>query len=204
LVRANDKNGIVVLRSKIGLDFYGAVKMVNYIRSEVKEGNLKPQVSSRAVFEDDRYLKPVLEGDALLIGLDDVLGETEDENASTNGPGDGAVTDGIVDGTLSRISELEGELQKLQSQFLEYRETVKKTLDDRWNDKEDTLQTTANGVVLSAAADGAPGPSAKRDDDSHYFTSYSYNGTNTSLMSQLSSCSRMLTAYDSQTSMRRC
>lgn len=198
---ANRKNGIGELRPKIGLDFYGAVKMVNYVRSEVRDGNLKPQVSSRAVFEDDKYLKPVLEGDALLIGLDDVLGETEDENARTNGLGDGAVTDGIVDGTLSRIAELEGELQKLQSQFLEYRETVKKTLDDRWNDRGDALPTTANGVGLSAAADGAPGPLAKRDDDSHYFTSYSYNGTNTSLRSQFSSYSRMLTAYDSQTSM---
>lgn len=136
-------------------------------------------------------MKPVLEDDALLIGLDDVIGGITDENATTNAHGDGGATDSKVDGTLSRVTELEGELQRLQSQFLEYRETVKKTLDDRWNDKEDALLPTANGVRSSAAADGAPSMPAKRDDDSHYFTSYSYNGT--SLLSLVSSCGKLLT-----------
>ena len=119
-----------------------------------------------------------MEDDALLIGLDDVIGGTPDEDATTNGHGEGAVTvaSGKVDGTLSRVTELEGELQKLQSQFLEYRETVKKTLDDRWNEKEDSLLTQSNGIGSSGPAAEASGTNVKRDDDSHYFTSYSYNG----------------------------
>lgn len=157
---------------------------------------------SRAVFEDDKYLKPVLDDDALLIGLDDVIGETSEGISTSKGHEDGAVTNGKVDGTFSRIAELEGELQKLQSQFLEYRETVKKTLDDRWNDSEDTLLPTANGVGSYMVADGGPGIPVKRDDDSHYFTSYSYNGT--SFTSLLSSCSKTLMKCDPQTSMRRC
>ena len=161
----------------IGLDFYGAVKLVNYLRSEFLGGKTKPQVLSKAVFEDDKYLKPVLEDDALLIGLDDVIGETSGDRPTTNGHEDGAVTNGKVDGTLSRIAELEGELQRLQSQFLEYRETVKRTLDDRWSEKEDTQLSHSNGVDSSAPVEEASGTSTKRDDDSHYFTSYSYNGT---------------------------
>ncbi len=150
--------------------------MVNYLRAEVKAGNTKPEVSSREVFEDDRYLKPVLEDDALLFGLDEIMGGASDGETGIDGHENGVVIEGKNAGTLSRIAELEEDLQRLQSQFLEYRETVRKTLDDRWNEKDAMLPSSFNGVGPSGTRDEASKVPAKRDDDSHYFTSYSYNG----------------------------
>lgn len=82
---------------------------------------------SKSEFEDDKFLKPVLEDDALLISLDDLpeLSSTEapvkDSQPSTN--------------LVTRVSELEEELRRIQSQFDNYRSTVEETLDERWNDK---------------------------------------------------------------------
>ena len=82
---------------------------------------------SKSDFEDDTFLKPVLEDDALLISLDDLpeLSSTEaptkDTEPSTN--------------LVTRVSELEEELRRIQSQFDSYRSTVEETLDERWNDK---------------------------------------------------------------------
>ena len=82
---------------------------------------------SKSDFEDDKFLKPVLEDDALLISLDDLpeLSSPEapakDTEPSTN--------------LVTRVSELEEELRRIQSQFDNYRSTVEETLDERWNDK---------------------------------------------------------------------
>jgi protein arginine N-methyltransferase 3 len=58
-----------------GLEFLDLIRLVNYIRSEAMMGNLKPDVSSKTQFEDEKYLKPVLEDDAVLFSLEDALGE---------------------------------------------------------------------------------------------------------------------------------
>ncbi|KAF2170254.1 hypothetical protein M409DRAFT_19857 [Zasmidium cellare ATCC 36951] len=55
------------------LDFYGAIKLVNYIRSEVKAGKEKPAVDDAKLWEDDKFLQPALADDALLFSLDDVI-----------------------------------------------------------------------------------------------------------------------------------
>lgn len=82
------------------------MKLVNYIRSEVKKGNRSPDVSSKSLFEDDIYLKPVLEDDALLYSLEDL----EDEPETV----DGGVH--VANGRSSaekRIIELQEELERL-------------------------------------------------------------------------------------------
>lgn len=108
---------------------------------------------SREDFDNEKFLKPVLEDDALLISLDDL-------------PEILRAADGDTEGStnlVARVSELEEELRRIQSQFEDYRTTVKQTLDDRWADK------------TSGSSDGVA-KAEKRDDDSHYFSSYSYNG----------------------------
>ncbi|CAK3769162.1 Hypothetical predicted protein [Lecanosticta acicola] len=55
------------------LDFYSAIKLINYIRSEVKAGQAKPKVTDSTLWSDDKYLQPVLEDDALLFNLDDLV-----------------------------------------------------------------------------------------------------------------------------------
>jgi protein arginine N-methyltransferase 3 len=124
---------------------------VNYIRGEAKNGNQKPDVSSKSLFEDDKYMQPALEDDALLFSLDDVL---DSEDAGQDLPA-GSSSD--------KTAELEAELDRLRAQFAEYRLTVEKTLDDRWNEP---------------AKDGEAGSSKTKNEnhqDPGYFDSYSYN-----------------------------
>lgn len=142
----------LAVRQRLGLDFYGSIKLVNFIRSQVHGGLIITSEVSKADFEDEKYLKPVLEDDALLFTLDDlpeVTTSDPDEDSSKNSGG-----------LVARVYELEEELRRMQTQFDNYRATVSETLDGRWNER------TSNGKEKEE----------KRDDDSHYFTSYSYNG----------------------------
>ena len=149
------------LRNRFALDFYGSVKLVNFIRAQVHSGELvSSSTISREDFEDERFLKPVLEHDALLFNLDE-LPELQDSSEPAKGK-EIVANSAYLD---ARILELEEELQKIQSQFDDYRVTVKQTLDERWNDK--SAPTSAYGQAEKEE---------KRDDDTHYFSSYSYNG----------------------------
>jgi protein arginine N-methyltransferase 3 len=148
------------IRSRLGLDFYGNIKLVNYLRSQVHSGKRIPSDIARKDFDDDKYLKPVLEDDAVLFTLDDLPEVVEIPNeADAQDKGKGVERDS--GGLIARVSELEEELRRVHSQFANYRDTVKTTLDKKWEEP---------GVSGSAA------PQEKRDDDSHYFSSYSYNG----------------------------
>jgi protein arginine N-methyltransferase 3 len=145
------------------LDFLDTIKLVNYVRSEVKAGNHTPDVSSKAKFEDDAYLKPVLEDDAVLYSLDDINEDQNDEPA----PGTEAER---------KVLELQEQLERLQTQFSEYRLAVQKSLDDQLNKEDERLE---------------PGENVKRpvkdrleDADADYFTSYAYNSTFISVHAQ--------------------
>jgi protein arginine N-methyltransferase 3 len=138
------------------LDDLDTIKLVNYIRSEVKAGNSTPDVSSKDKFEDDAYLKPVLEDDALLYSLGDIA----DEEA------------GEVGGTQAerQVIALQEELERLQVQFSEYRVAVQKSLEEQLTKEDEKLASTPDQAAVARAA-------KKTDEvDSDYFSSYSYNG----------------------------
>lgn len=127
------------------LDFYGTIRLVNYIRASIAASCI-PDFSSRSLFEDEKFLQPVLEDDALLFGLDEVLGEEEVGVTEVGG----AVSD------AEKVKELEERLASLSRQFREYKEVVNRTFEAQLAEP-DTVE-------------------AKRDDDSHYFHSYAGNG----------------------------
>lgn len=149
------------LNKRLAFDFYDSVKLVNFIRSQVHNGQAVSSDISREDFADEKFMKPVLEGDALIINLDDL---PESQGGTQEDADKGKEVSNSSGQLVSRISELEDELKRMQSQFDNYRETVKQTLDDRWNDK------TISGPSSALKEE------VKRDDDSHYFSSYSYNG----------------------------
>lgn len=140
----------------LDLDFLDNIKLINYVRTEVKNGNSTPDLSSKSKFEDDVYLKPVLEDDALLYSLDDLAEEQgEDAVPATE--------------TNRQVLELQENLARLQTQFTEYRLAVQKSMDDQLSKEDDKL------------AESNPQPSAKaidrhQDAEDGYFVSYSYNG----------------------------
>lgn len=116
---------------------------------------MKPDVSSKDKFQDESYLKPVLEDDPLLYSLDDIADE--------DSPGGESRTE-------RQVVELQEELERLQFQFSEYRSAVQKSLEEQLTKEDQNL-------------DSAPGPSTSRtankaeEVDSDYFSSYAYNGT---------------------------
>jgi len=131
------------------------MKLANYLRSEAENGNNKPDVSSKDVFRDDKYLQPTLQDDALLFCLDDLdtAGGDEEPQASSN--------------PSERIAELEEKLAALQSQFVDYRATVAKTFDEGWTDKDEAAEASKSEDFKKRQATSI---------DTSYFESYSYNG----------------------------
>ena len=154
------------LKKRLAFDFYDSVKLVNFIRSQVHSGKPVSSDISREDFADEKFLKPVLEDDALIINLDDLPDTQAGTQESTVGAAKGKEVPRSSVELVSRISELEEELRRIQSQFDDYRETVKKTLDERWNEKPTSSSSESPNTKKEE----------KRDDDSHYFSSYSYNG----------------------------
>ncbi|EON67526.1 hypothetical protein W97_06894 [Coniosporium apollinis CBS 100218] len=166
---------LAVLRS-FDLDFYGRIKLVNYIRAEVQAGNTKPDLSSKSLFEDDKYLQPVLEDDALLFCLDDLIDELEGPPQTSVIGGRGKALFASEQNPLVRISELESQLERMRIQFAEYRETVSKTLEQRWEDSP-TAPTSATAGPSTTSSNGTANRATKRTEaeDASYFQSYSYN-----------------------------
>ncbi len=145
------------------------IKMINYIRSEVQQGNETPNLSSSAAFEEERYLKPILEQDPLLYSLDDVIGPIDQAApAVTNGMT--GHPSGNEDLARARIADLEEQLHCIQKQFAAYRESVVQTLESRWNSKESGACDSRNALTQNGMK------TVPRDDDTHYFSSYSSNG----------------------------
>ena len=103
----------------LGLDFYGCIKLINYIRSEIAQSHV-PDFTTPATFvQDEKYLRPVLEDDALLFGLGD-----EEEECIKEG------AEGLTE-DRKRIYELEERLKKLELVHSEYREAVNRSLEMR-------------------------------------------------------------------------
>lgn len=156
------------------LTFLETIKMINFIRSEVKRGNITPDLSSKSAFEDDQYLRPVLEDDVLLYSLEDMMGSFEKiELPVTNGTYR-EITSAIYDEdervsvAVKRVMELQKEVEENRIQFLEYKNTVDKALETRWNNSEDN--------IVKATTESANKMTNARENDDYYFHSYSSNG----------------------------
>ncbi|ATY67079.1 arginine methyltransferase [Cordyceps militaris] len=143
---------LVATVHRLGLEFHDVIKLINFIRDCTKEAkNLPPNISA-GDFADDKYLKPVLENDALLFSLDEVLSEVTEgsEHAQSR----------QKLSCESRKKELEAELAAVKEQFASYRLAVEETLDKRWGD-----ETEAGNRVCEK----------KKDSSDYYFESYAYN-----------------------------
>ncbi|KAJ2985410.1 hypothetical protein NUW58_g5545 [Xylaria curta] len=138
LAHCKDKHGFDFLgvRQRLQLDFHGCVKLVNFIRQRVHEGLPVSEDISLANIEDDAYLKPVLDDDAVIIGLFDLPElSTPDAILSAQG-GDNAA---LVNDLLRRNTELQEQLASVMRQHESYRAaaTGKGKGKDGVEDKED-------------------------------------------------------------------
>ena len=124
-------------------------------------------------FQDDRFLKPVLEDDAVIIGLFDLPDIVLEKAASPQG-GDNASS---VEEVLKRNAELQEEIARVTAQFESYRATVSETLDQRWGDVD---VAEAEAREYAAKFKGTP-----EDTSKYYWESYAGNGEFSPVLSLL-------------------
>ncbi|KAI1496427.1 hypothetical protein F5X99DRAFT_73654, partial [Biscogniauxia marginata] len=166
LVHCKEKHGFDFLgiRQRLQLDFHGCVKLVNFIRQRVHEGLPVSEDISAADIDHDQYLKPVLDDDAMILGLFDLPELTP--AGSVPPQADNAA---LVNDLLRRNNELQEELARITAQFESYRATVSQTLDERWGDVD---QAEAES---SGKAGQGKGKDAQKDDSKYYWESYAGN-----------------------------
>ncbi|KAI5862271.1 S-adenosyl-L-methionine-dependent methyltransferase [Durotheca rogersii] len=153
------------VRQRLQLDFHGCVKLVNFIRQRVHEGLPVTEDISWADIDHEQYLKPVLDDDAVILGLFDLPEVRPTRNGAGAGAGAAAAADddaALVDDLLRRNGELQDELARVRAQFDSYRAAVQKTLDERLGDAE--------ASVLAEPA--ARKPADKEDESKYYWDSY--------------------------------
>ncbi|KAI9884564.1 MAG: hypothetical protein M1823_003659 [Watsoniomyces obsoletus] len=150
---------------RMGLDFYSKIKLVNYVRTEVRAGRTISSSSDlrKELFQDDKYLEPVLKDDALLYNLDEI---GEGDLPEPHEGGDKSVAKDDDPKVLhGRIIDLEEQLERLHSQFTSFRETVKVVMEERLETQTATLPDDDEGVAAEKS----------KEADQSYFKSYSYN-----------------------------
>ncbi|KAJ3013289.1 UNVERIFIED_CONTAM: Protein arginine N-methyltransferase 3 [Siphonaria sp. JEL0065] len=121
---------LVSVGKKLGLDFYGGIRLVNYIRKQVKADSsfkLASVAESVAVWsKDDANLIPVIENDPLLYAIDFDDDDEEDEAVEQ-------ISSGVNEVSLEssadkkKIQALERQLAELKSAFSDYKDLVRKT-----------------------------------------------------------------------------
>ena len=133
------------------------------MRAEASAGNALPKVWTTALFEDEQYLKPTMEDDAVLYSLDDI-----DEAAfdTSSAPNDGE----------QEVQELRERLAQLQIQFAAYREEVQVSFQKHVNKMKDTPASQPNDAPdPNGATTKETTTSAQEDQDTGYFHSYATN-----------------------------
>jgi protein arginine N-methyltransferase 3 len=140
----------------------------------VHEGLLVSEDISFPDIDDDAYLKPVLDDDAVIIGLFD-LPELLPPDAHLSTQSGGNET--LVNDLLKRNTELQEELASVMLQYENYRATVSKTLDDRWGDAgaaDDNDKKAGPSGTGEVAGNGKANDVAliKEDDSKYYWESY--------------------------------
>ncbi|CAJ2511026.1 Uu.00g066510.m01.CDS01 [Anthostomella pinea] len=176
LVHCREKHGFDFLgvRQHLQLDFHGCVRLVNFIRQRAHEGLPVSEDISSSDLDHEQYLKPVLDDDAVIIGLFD-LPELTPPDAQVGGGG--GENEALVNDLLKRNSELQEELARVSAQYENYRATVSQTLDERWGDVAEPAESSkAGGAPEKEKAKGMGGEGngevKKEDDSKSYWESY--------------------------------
>ena len=158
------------------------IKFINYVRSETTSGNLVRDLSTKVAFQDEHFLKPVLEDDALLYSLHDIIGEGFDlRNIS-------AVDEMAENDSRDQILELEEKLQRAQLDL----EARKKELDVLKLRLGSSTRYELNygdlhdeGGSWEIGNDAQRHALVKEQRDSSYFASYSGHGEYTNTRSRV-------------------
>lgn len=137
----------------------------NLVRQRVHDGESVTEAISSSDISDDKYLKPVLNDDALILGLFD-LPEVEVESS-----GDKTGKTANPEEIAKRNAELEEQLSRMALQFDNYRQSVQQLLDERWGDADQ-----AEAEAKENKGKGKEAPEEPLDPSRYYWESYAGNG----------------------------
>ncbi|KAK9463269.1 S-adenosyl-L-methionine-dependent methyltransferase [Lipomyces oligophaga] len=159
----------------LNLDFFGKVKLINYVRSQVRSGMSIDLGSATGFLQDENYMKPVLQDDALLFGIDD-------NEVDGNGKGEEQPRTSSDFLPTKGKDDLQSKFDKLQLQFDEYKDMVT-TMMRRQEQKSDSSYSSSSSDGDSPDDDRRPQrrrhrkaeKKSTKHDDQHYFDSYAYN-----------------------------
>ncbi|KAK9373611.1 S-adenosyl-L-methionine-dependent methyltransferase [Lipomyces chichibuensis] len=164
------------LRRGLGLDFFGKLKLINYVRAQVQAG-IQPELNRPELFlEDSQYLKPTMQDDALLFGIQDDDSEEEEEDPDVIYEKEQLAE--IARDNAEKVKVLQSQLRDLQLQFDEYKDIVRTVLNrdfdsDSGSDGSASSRSSSPERRARPAANGMGKKNANNDD--HYFESYAYN-----------------------------
>jgi len=133
----------------------------------VHEGLPVSEAISHSDIDDDAYLKPVLDDDAVIIGLFDLPELTPVPEAQN------ADNAALVSDLLKRNAELEEQLAGVVLQYENYRAAVSKTLDERWG--ETATDDGGEKLELEKTAGKGKGKDVaepREDESKYYWESY--------------------------------
>ncbi|KAK9355170.1 S-adenosyl-L-methionine-dependent methyltransferase [Lipomyces doorenjongii] len=164
------------LRRGLGLDFFGKLKLINYVRAQVQAG-IQPELNRPELFLDDsQYLKPTMQDDALLFGIQDDDSEEAEEDPDVIYEKEQLAE--VARENAERVKVLQSQLKELQLQFDEYKDIVRTVLNrdfdsDSGSDGSVSSRSSSPERRARPAVNGKGKKTANNDD--HYFESYAYN-----------------------------
>ncbi|XP_031571551.1 protein arginine N-methyltransferase 1-like [Actinia tenebrosa] len=167
------------IKHSYGLDFYGYIKLMNYIRKKnPSPDSFKTLFSHPYPWDDQEFLQPVLEDDALLwYDFDEEVAKDEGERKVMNGAGN----EGTVSHTdymelkqrllmmEERATTAEADLAKARDDIQQLRMVAKSFLEE---DISKTNRTHKNCQSVNRGGNDGHDD----DEDSAYFSSYAHFG----------------------------
>jgi len=132
------------LRTKEKMEFYDCIKVLNYIRRNVKENpafTMSTDISKaelKSVIDDDTNLQPVFMDDALLYAFEDEEEVYDSEEEKKKQEIQNAQSQNEIE-LLKRVHETEEKLKKIEQAFSDYKQAVQKTFFDKLDNKKDAV-----------------------------------------------------------------
>ncbi|XP_049764980.1 protein arginine N-methyltransferase 1 [Schistocerca cancellata] len=173
LIHLKEKHNfdISYLRAKFNMDCYDYIKLINYIRTNKIEASEVMQLSDR-VWNDDRFLKPVLEDDTfLMIDFDEIEAGVLPPPASANGKGEAkgdAENHSII---MQQVDELQDTVKELMNQLQERDACLERMAQDMQNMRE-VAKKIIGADDVNLQQDSVKSVSAEADDS--YFQTYAH------------------------------
>ncbi|XP_049791541.1 protein arginine N-methyltransferase 3 isoform X2 [Schistocerca nitens] len=173
LIHLKEKHNfdISYLRAKFNMDCYDYIKLINYIRTNKIEASEVMQLSDR-VWNDDRFLKPVLEDDTfLMIDFDEIEAGVLPPPASANGKGEAkgdAENHSII---MKQVDELQDTVKELMNQLQERDACLERMAQDMQNMRE-VAKKIIGADDVNLQQDSVKSVSAEADDS--YFQTYAH------------------------------